>query len=344
MKRGADENPDGPAGPRKPPGLAGRPPQVPETFAMNYNSPLDKQTKDDDDGSIDSQSANEGKLMKRMGEVIITMNKQITILTERLEAMDEERKKKNDPDKLAAINQKDITKPNKYSGTGWVNWSKIFTSFLERRDRRWKKLLDKISARSAGPPLTDDAKRCIATDADIWNKGTLQTDFTEQLYDYLQEFTAGEILTTVIAGGRMGSWETWRYLSESGKSRQKTCLKEDYKRLMHPKQVELETLIKSIHAWEAEVAEHVRNGGKSIEGEERVMCIEEMCPAPLQEYLSEKAEEDKISEYSEYKTVISSYVTRKLRSSKKSLRSVAGPRADPIEEEQTEKPVRRSST
>ncbi len=338
MKRGADENPDGPAGPRKPPGLAGRPPQVPETFAMNYNSPLDKQTKDDDDGSIDSQSANEGKLMKRMGEVIITMNKQITILTERLEAMDEERKKKNDPDKLAAINQKDITKPNKYSGTGWVNWSKIFTSFLERRDRRWKKLLDKISARSAGPPLTDDAKRCIATDADIWNKGTLQTDFTEQLYDYLQEFTAGEILTTVIAGGRMGSWETWRYLSESGKSRQKTCLKEDYKRLMHPKQVELETLIKSIHAWEAEVAEHVRNGGKSIEGEERVMCIEEMCPAPLQEYLSEKAEEDKISEYSEYKTVISSYVTRKLRSSKKSLRSVAGPRADPIEEEQTEKP------
>ena len=138
---------------------------------MNSNSPLGKQVKDDDDGNGNSngngQSTGEGKLMEKMGEVIITMNEQISILTKRLEAMDEERKRKNDPDKLAAINQKDITKPNKYSGTGWVNWSKIFTSFLERRDRRWKKLLDEISARSAGPPLTDDAKRCIATDADI---------------------------------------------------------------------------------------------------------------------------------------------------------------------------------
>ena len=308
-------------------------PGAPTTHA---DSPLGKPNKDNDDGN--NRAANEDRLMEKMGDVIITMNRQISILTERLEAMDEERKKRNDPDKLAAISQKDITKPNKYSGTGWVNWSKIFMSFLERRDKRWKVLLDEISARSAGPPLTDDAKRCIATDANIWDKGTLQNDFTEQLYDYLQEFTAGEILTTVIAGGRMGSWETWRYLSESGKSRQKTCLKEDYKRLMHPKQAELETLIKGIHAWEAEVAEHVRNGGKGIEGEERVMCLEEMCPTPLQEYLSEKAEEGKITDYPEYKTAIASYVTRKLRSSKKSLRSVAGPRADPGEEEPTEEP------
>ena len=89
---------------------------------MNSNSPLGKQVKDDDDGNGNSsgngQSTGESKLMEKMGEAIITMNEQISILTKRLEAMDEERKRKNDPDKLAAISQKDITKPNTYSGTG----------------------------------------------------------------------------------------------------------------------------------------------------------------------------------------------------------------------------------
>ena len=295
---------------------------------VDISSPLGGPNKDSEQGDDETEKDVDGegnggcpdgvnKLVEKMGEVITTMNAQISTLTRRIEQMDEERRRKDDPDKLANIHQKDISKPTKYGGTGWTQWSKNFSAFLSRRDKRWPKLLEAISERSVGPPLTDDAKIVIGMKVDI-NKDNLVEEFTLQLYDYLQEFTNGDSLASVIAGGRQGSWETWRYMSEHGKSRQKCFLKDDYRRLLHPKPVELEILMKTIHSWESDLADHTANGGKRIEDDEKVMCLEEMCPVALQEYLSEKAEEEKISTYNQYKTTIAAYVTRKLKSAKPS--------------------------
>ena len=277
-------------------------------------SPLGGQTADGSNGKTDAE-----KLINKMSDVILTMNKQIEVLTLKLERMDDEKRARDDPDRLKEINHKDISKPGKYSGTGWTLWAKNFSSFLERRDKRWPKLLTSISSRSAGPPLNSDAKNMIAVDLGIY-KDTLMEAFTDQLYDYLQEFTSGDVLTTVIAGGKPGSWETWRYLSEAGKSRQKVNLKEEHRKLMHPKQVDLEVLLKTIHSWESDCTDHVQSGGKRIPDDERIMCIEEMCPAPLQEFLAEKATEDEKlnTSYDDVKNAIAAYVTRKLRHAKSS--------------------------
>ena len=303
-----------------PPGLSTptRRPTVRHIGTTSPRSPLGAETNSPDrDDENDVNKTDTEKLMGKMSDVIMAMNKQITMLTTRLEQMDEEKRHRDNPDRLKEINYKDISKPGKYSGTGWSLWSKNFSSFLERRDKRWPKLLASISSRSAGPPLNDDAKNMIAVDLGIY-KEELMEAFTNQLFDYLQEYTSGDVLTTILAGGKTGSWETWRSLSEAGKSRQKVNLKEEHRKLMHPKQVELEILLKTIHAWESELADHVQSGGKAIPDDERIMCIEEICPAPLQEYLAEKAEtdEEKMKTYDQYKTAIAAYVTRKLRRSK----------------------------
>ena len=278
----------------------------------------------DDRNDTGHEKAVSEKLFEKMSEVITVMNAQVLALTTRIEELDRERAKKEDPDKLVKINHKDITKPVKFSGGGgWVLWSKNFTGFLERRDKRWPVLLGAIASRSAGPPLNGDIKVAIAREVGILDKENLEAEFAKQLYDYLQEFTAGDVLAAVIAGGAQGSWETWRYLCEQGRSRQKHSLKEEHRRLVHPKQVELEGLMKAIHAWEADLAEHLQGGGRALDEEERIMCLEEMCPAPLQELLSEKAEEKRITSYTDYKNAISAHVARKL----KTVKSRPGARA-----------------
>ena len=309
--------PTGDASGTPPTGAAPKPPPAPGLPEAHHigsrpGSELGQQVRDDDAGMGVTE-----KLFDKMSEVIVAMNAQVAALTKRMEDMDRERAKRDDPDKLAKINHKDISKPGKFAGgNGWTTWSKNFSGFLERRDVRWPKLLEAIAKRSAGPPLNEDIKVAISRETGILDKGDLEAEFEKQLYDYLQEFTSGDVLAAVIAGGKQGSWETWRYLCEQGKSRQKHSLKEEHRRLVHPKQADVENLMKAIHSWEADLAEHLQSGGRALDEEERIMCLEEMCPAPLQEHLSEKAEEKCITTYTQYKNAISAYVTRKLKTAK----------------------------
>ena len=95
---------------------------------------------DDDAKSSKGDGGNVGNvdatnLMAKMNEVIMSMNQQMMLLTKRLEQLDQERAKKDDPDKLANINQKDISKPTKYNGNGWVVWSKNLMGFLESTEK-----------------------------------------------------------------------------------------------------------------------------------------------------------------------------------------------------------------
>ena len=123
-----------------------------------------------------------------MSDVVAAIHQRMEMMANRIEQLDQEKMKRDDPDKLAQINFKDVEKPAKYNGVGWPLWRSNFSTFLERRDRRWPKLLDAIQRRSKDP-LTEDGKVAIATEAGIFDKGTLQTDFANQLFDYLQTYT-----------------------------------------------------------------------------------------------------------------------------------------------------------
>ena len=86
-----------------------------------------------------------------MSEVVAAIHQQMELMSKRIEMMDDEKQKRDDPNKLAQINFKDVDKPAKYTGMGWPRWRSNFVTFLERRDRRWPKLLGAIQKRSKDP-------------------------------------------------------------------------------------------------------------------------------------------------------------------------------------------------
>ena len=54
---------------------------------------------------------------------------------------------------LKDIDKKDVALPVKYKGevTQWRHWNVKFSSFLNRRDQRWGKLLEEIRKKSQDP-------------------------------------------------------------------------------------------------------------------------------------------------------------------------------------------------
>ena len=256
--------------------------------------------------------------MKKLTDVMAGINKSIELLMKRVDQIDDKGGAKGGAtDALQAINSKDVDKPTKYDGTQWVAWSADFVAFLERRDRRWGKLLKEIEKHSIDP-LTTDKKRLIALELDI-AKGTLTEDFTNQLYEYLKNFTTGETLSRVTSGGKANSWEAWRIMSDQGKSRRKLEMHEEYRRLMSPAPSTLENLLKSVAQWERDlVAYTAANDDAGISEDMKKLILENMCPEALQEHLADKLEQGLISSYDQYKQVISTYVYRKTRKGKAS--------------------------
>ena len=178
---------------------------------------------------------------------------------------------------------KDIEKPTKYNGSGWVQLRNNVENFLDRKDPRWIKLLRAIDGRSSDP-LTNDKKVALADEVGIQGKPELIVKFEKQLFDYLQSYTTGDALSTVLAGRRENSWESFRILCGQGRSRLKHDMKDEYRRVIHPKQSSLEGPMKAIHAWETELTEYIAGGGRRIEEPDKISCLEEMCPDVLQDF------------------------------------------------------------
>ena len=283
-----------------------------------------------DNGSRDSQLNEEivdidplpnDPLMK-IAEAMDGINKTIELLTRRMNQLDDRRiegkgdgKGKGDSEGLQAINHKDVDKPTRYNGTQWLAWSADFAAFLDRRDRRWSKLLAAIEENSIDP-LTSRTKELIAKKADI-NKGTLVEDFTGQLYEYLKSYTSGEALSRLVSGGKANSWEAWRIMSDQGKSRRKLENHEEYKRLMSPGQSTTESILRNIAQWERDLAIYTAaNSDITITEELKKLILENMCPEALQEHLTDKLEQGLIDNYDQYKQAISTYVYRKTRKGK----------------------------
>ena len=282
-----------------------------ESEAQSVPSALESETRD-----ADGQHG--GNIMKKLAEAMTGIGKSIELMTKRIELIEDQKKKVEDKDGLHSINYKDVEKPQKYDGKQWAVWRTDFLNFLERRDRRWPELLKTIDKRSIDP-LTADAKHFIGHELDI-HRGTLMNDFTTQLYEYLKNYTTGEVQSRVISGGKDNSWETWRFLCDQGKSRRKIEVHEEYKRLMNPQQVPLESLMKAVTQWESDLLAYtIANDDKGLDEETKKLCLEHMCPEPLQDHLLDKFEQGMIHTYDQYKQVVSTYVYRKAKKNKKKL-------------------------
>ena len=219
-------------------------------------------------------------------------------------------------DDLKDIHFKDIEPPTKYDGKGWKTWSQNFKNFLERRDPRWAKVLEAIADKKrVTAPLTEVGKAEICKEAKIL-KGSLPRKFTAQLFDYLQNFTAGEPLAVIQASGRMESFEAWRFLSDQAQSLRGQDLHEEQRRLMKPMKSTTESLMKNIAIWERDVQEFQSNSEKNFDETTKIIVLEGMCPDKLCEVLQDKADTKEIKTYAQYKQAASVWVTRQMSKKK----------------------------
>ena len=215
------------------------------------------------------------------------------------------------------MNSKDVDKPTKYNGDKWSTWEGDFRNFLARRDHRWKGILAAIKGKS-DKPLTLEAIQELREDTGMI-KDNVYEAFRDQLYEYLKTYTAGDVHTNILSNGPTKAFESWRRLCDQGRSIRVRPLRDEKRALYHPKQATADTLIKAIADWEKKLANYVDVVPEGrMEDPEKIMCLEDMCPEPIQRYLSEKAQIHKIDKYEQFKDAIDQYFYEERRWSKTS--------------------------
>ena len=117
---------------------------------------------------------------------------------------------------LKDIDKKDVVLPTKFKGDAsqWRHWYMKFSSFLNRRDPRWPKLLEEVRKHSQNP-LEPEDEQMIFENVDIHSK-VLRDKFSFQLYEYLESYTDGLVHGMVTAGGPQGALEVFRGLCDDG--------------------------------------------------------------------------------------------------------------------------------
>ncbi len=223
----------------------------------------------------------ESDVMQNLVATMLAMQQSLAQLTQRIEKS--ETKKEDAP----KIDHKDIQKPDKYSGPKWSLWSEEFKGFLRRRDKRWAVLLDEIQGKSK-KPLTDDDYSDIQAAMGIKDE-EVYFAFQQQLYEYLKSYTTGEPLSMVLANGVTKALESWRRMADQGRSARERPMRDERRALYHPKQAGLSDVIEAISSWEKKLAEYQRIKTKDImSDEDKIMCLEDICPEVLQRHLSEQ--------------------------------------------------------
>ena len=215
-----------------------------------------------------------------------------------------------DQQELKDIDKKDVALPVKYKGevTQWRHWYMKFTSFLNRRDQRWGKLLEEIRKKSQDPlgPTEEDE---VFTNVGIMTN-TLREKFKFQLYEYLETYSEGLVHGMVAAGGTQGSMEVFRGLCDDGFSMRDRHLRREYRKVTHPKQATFENLKRAIMDWETELGQYQAASGTEMSEKEKIICLEDLCPDLLQQHLDSK---ESLKTYGQYKTAINDYISNRSR-------------------------------
>ena len=211
---------------------------------------------------------------------------------------------------LKDIDKKDVALPVKYKGevTQWRHWYMKFTSFLNRRDQRWGKLLEEIRKKSQDP-LGPDEEDEIFNNVGI-TSNTLREKFKFQLYEYLETYSEGLVHGMVAAGGTQGALEVFRGLCDDGFSMRDRHLRREYRKVTHPKQATFENLKKAIMDWETELGQYQAASGTEMSEKEKIICLEDLCPDLLQQHLDSK---ESLKTYGQYKTAINDYLSNRAR-------------------------------
>jgi hypothetical protein len=152
-------------------------PDAGESSPLNHETP----SKDDLPTTHANPTPDGQNAMEKLAEVMLAVNNSMTLMAQRLSVLEGSRAAATAPaaGALPAIHHKDVDKPPKYDGKNWTVWSSDFLTFLDRRDKRWSKLLKAIDKRSLNP-LTKEIRVGIADELAI-DSGTLVEDFTNQL-------------------------------------------------------------------------------------------------------------------------------------------------------------------
>ncbi len=82
--------------------------------------------------------------------------------------------------------------------------------------------------------------------------------FQQQLYEYLKTYTSGEQLAMVLANGVARSPESWRRMTDQGRSARDRPMRDERRALYHPKQANLDGVVEAISAWEKKLVEYTR--------------------------------------------------------------------------------------
>ncbi len=272
-------------------------------------------------------------LQERMEAMTVTFTVQLTEMAERLERATKvnEEFKRRDVQHVPVMDKKDIEKPFKYAGQKWTIWSEDFVNFLSRRDERWTEFLNFIRAHSEKPLTTET---CLTIYQEMgWeplrDKSIIDA-FTVQLYEYLKCYTDGNEQVMVVTNGPRNSLETWRRFCDQGQSRRDRPVRDERRALFHPKQATADTLVKTIADWENRVREYqLLRPSDELSDQDRVMCLEDMCPEAIQKFLADLRRFGKIKTYDQYKDSIDDYFLEQKRWSKKQLNLIDAPHEAP---------------
>ena len=228
------------------------------------------------------------------------------------------------------VNHKDVDKPARYSGDKWATWEPDFKNFLTRVDPRWKKFLDTVKTHSKKPlegeQLDTVMKEVGIDDPDVF------TVYSEQLYDYLKTYTSGDTQTMVLTNGPRKGAESWRRMCDQGRCVRERPMRDERRALYHPKQSTEAGLVKAIAEWERQYSEYLKVvPSDTMSSEDRIMCLEDMCPEPIQRYLAKQSQQRLIKSYEDYKDAIDEwfYEERRWSKSKAKLNAVNEP-AEPV--------------
>ena len=255
--------------------------------------------------------------LAHVNALMATMQQTIEMLKEQLADLKKEKadKGKNDKeDGMPIMHYKDVDKPTKFSGQAWPTWSTDFINFLGRKEQgsRWKKILLTIQSISQ-KPLDANGLKMISEEAKIDREDVLEA-FKDQLYEYLKSYTSGDALTTVISNGPSNSFESWRRMCDQGGSTRERPLRDERRAIFHPKQATSETLVKAIAEWEKRLHQYALQRPQDVPNlEDKIMCLEDMCPEPVQKFLADQHFLGMIKTYEEYKDAIDRYFYQETR-------------------------------
>ncbi len=100
------------------------------------------------------------------------------------------------------------------------------------------------------------------------------------------------------------------------------------RRVYHPKQATFPELTKAILNWEAELDMYLTASQDAMSEKNRVICLEDICPEPLQQHLVDKADKlqhtDGTPSYIKYKAEINEYLYTKTRFNKAGKLNLVG--------------------